>query len=70
MTISFHEASVETYSRILDATAATLEKGAAYAKENDKDLSEFVQTKLRDDMMPLHFQVVSTCRNGNGGFAG
>lgn len=70
MSISFYDASVDTYGRILDSLAATLDKGAAFAKENNKDLSEFVHTKLREDMMPLHFQIVSVCHHSWGALQG
>ena len=70
MSLSFYETSVETYGRILDSVAGVLEKGAAYAAENGKDPNEFVQAKLRDDMMPLHFQVVSVCHHSWGALQG
>ncbi len=70
MSISFYETSVETYGRILDSVAGVLEKGAAYAAENGNDVNEFVQAKLRDDMMPLHFQVVSVCHHSWGALQG
>lgn len=70
MSISFHEAGVETYGRILDSVAGVLEKGAAFAAENNKDLNDFVHAKLRDDMMPLHFQVVSVCHHSWGALQG
>ncbi len=70
MSISFYEAGVETYGRILDSVAGIMEKGAAYATENNKDLNEFVHAKLQDDMMPLHFQVVSVCHHSWGALQG
>ncbi len=70
MSISFYETSVETYGRILDSVAGILEKGAAYASESGTDLSEFVQARMRDDMMPLHFQIVSTCHHSWGALQG
>ena len=66
MSISFYEASVETYQRILDSVANILEKGVDFSKENNLDLSDVMITKLRDDMRPFHFQVVSACHHSWG----
>ncbi len=70
MSISFYEASVGTYQQILNSIAGVMDKGAAYAAENDIDPQEFVDAKLRDDMMPLHFQVVSVCHHSLGALEG
>ena len=66
MSISFYEASVETYQRILESVANILEKGVDFSKANDLDLSDFVHAKLRDDMRPLHWQVVAVHHNSWG----
>ena len=70
MSISFYDASVGAYQQGLDSVAGILEKGAAYAAENDVDPQEIVGTKLRDDMMPLHFQIVSVCHHSWGALQG
>jgi hypothetical protein len=70
MSISFYEASVSTYQQILDGVAVVLDKGAAFAAENKVDPQEFVLKKLCDDMMPLHFQVVSVCHHSLGALVG
>lgn len=70
MSISFFNASVDTYGRTLDSVASILDKGGKFAEEGNKDLSEFVHTKLRDDMMPLHFQIVSVCHHSWGALQG
>ena len=70
VSISFYEAGVETYGRILDSVAGMLEKGTAYAEENGKDPNEIVMAKLVDNMMPLHFQVVSVCHHSWGALQG
>ena len=70
MSISFYDASVGTYQQGLGSVAAILEKGAAFAAENDVDLQEIVETKLRDDMMPFHFQIVSVCHHSWGALQG
>ena len=64
--MSFYEASAETYVRILDSVAAILTKGVQHAEQNGLDLQEIVMTRLRDDMMPFHFQVVSSAHHSWG----
>ena len=63
MSISFYDASVGTYQQVLGSVAAILDKGAAFAAESELDLEEIVGTRLRDDMMPFHFQIVSVCHH-------
>lgn len=70
MTISFFEASVSSYLQVLDGVSGVLEKGGAHAAENNIDTQEFVMAKLHDDMMPLHFQVVSVCHHSLGALRG
>ncbi len=66
MSISFHEASVGSYLQVLDAIDGVLDKGASHAADAGLDLQEVVMTRLRDDMMPLHFQVVSVAHHSWG----
>jgi len=70
MSISFYEASVDTYQRVLGSVAGIMDKGAAYAADSGLDPQEIVTTKLRDDMMPLHFQIVSVCHHSWGALQG
>ena len=70
MSISFYDASAGTYQQLLGSVAAILDKGAAFAAENEIDLDEIVRTKLRDDMMPFHFQIVSVCHHSWGALQG
>lgn len=70
MSISFYDASIGAYQQGLGGVAATLEKGAAFAAESGIDLDEIVGTRLRDDMMPFHFQVVSVCHHSWGALQG
>ena len=37
---------------------------------NEHDLQQIVETKLRDDMMPFHFQIVSVCHHSWGALQG
>ena len=66
MPISFYDASVATYAQFLDSTAAVLDKAAGHASEAGLDLQEIVLTRLREDMMPFHFQVVSVAHHSWG----
>ncbi len=70
MSISFYDTSVGSYQQVLGSVAAILDKGAAFAAENEIGLSEIVATKLRDDMMPFHFQIVSVCHHSWGALQG
>ena len=70
MGISFHEASVGSYQQIMGGLAGVLEKGAAFAAEQGMDPQDLVLAKLREDMMPLHFQVVSACHHSLGALHG
>lgn len=70
MTISFHDASVGTYQQLLQGVAAVLEKGAAFAEAENLDPQELVMARMSDDMMPLHFQIVSVCHHSLGALHG
>jgi hypothetical protein len=70
MSITFYDTSVGTYEQILRSVAATMDKGAEFAAENNIELAEIVGTRLRDDMMPFHFQVVSVCHHSWGALQG
>ena len=70
MSISFYDASIGTYQQILDSVAGIMDKGAAFAGENDLALDDFVSKRLHDDMMPFHFQVVSVCHHSWGALQG
>jgi hypothetical protein len=70
VSISFHKASVGSYLQVLEAVAGVLGKGENHATEAGLDLKEVVMTRLRDDMMPLHFQVVSVAHHSWGAMQG
>ena len=70
MAISFYDASVGTYLQVLDGVGGVLDKGARHAAEAGLDLKEVVMTRLRDDMMPFHFQVVSAAHHSWGALRG
>ncbi len=70
MSISFYDASVGTYQQILSSVAGILEKGAVYAADKGIDTADLVSKRLSDDMMPLHFQVVSAAHHSLGAIQG
>ena len=70
MSMSFYDASVGSYLQILEGAAGVMEIGKTHAQENGLDLQEIVMTRLREDMMPLHFQVVSTAHHSWGAIQG
>ena len=70
MSISFYDASVGTYQQVLGSVAKILDKGAAFAADGETDLEEIVGAKIRDDMMPFHFQIVSVCHHSWGALQG
>ena len=70
MTLSFYDTSVNSYLQVLEGLAGVLDKGASYAAETGLDLQEMVMARLHDDMMPLHFQVVSLAHHSWGAIQG
>ena len=68
--ISFYDASVGSYLQVLDGVAGVLEKGATHTEAGDLDLQDVVMTRLREDMMPFHFQVVSVAHHSWGAMQG
>ena len=70
MAVSFYDTSVGSYLQIVNAVEAFLDKGASHASEAGLDLQEIVMTRLREDMMPFHFQVVSVAHHSWGAMQG
>lgn len=59
MSISLYDASVASYLQSLGGVAAVLAKGEDCARDGRLDLDEIVGYRLRDDMAPFSFQVIS-----------
>lgn len=59
MSTSLYDLSVGTYLQIVGSVDKFMAKGADYCNENSISLDDVVATRLRDDMLPFHFQVVS-----------
>ncbi|MEM9624342.1 MAG: DUF1993 family protein, partial [Pseudomonadota bacterium] len=70
MSISFYTASVAAYQQVLDGLAEIMNKGAAFAEEQNMALDDVVQKRMQEDMMPFHFQIVSVCHHSWGAMQG
>jgi hypothetical protein len=70
MSISFYDTSVKSYLQVLEGVTGVLAKGASHAAEAGLDLQEMVMTRLHDDMMPLHFQIISVAHHSWGAIQG
>jgi hypothetical protein len=70
MAISLYDISVPGYLQVLGGLTAVLEKGAEFARANDLDLAEVVETRLSPDMLPFQFQVISACHHSLGAIKG
>lgn len=63
MSTSLYDLSVGSYLQIVGGVEKFMAKGAAYCNENNIPLDDVVATRLRDDMLPFHFQVVSVAHH-------
>lgn len=70
MATSLYDFTVSSFDISLGAMQNVLEKGRSYCEENGIDLDEVVSTRLRDDMLPFHFQVVSVWHHSLGAMKG
>ncbi len=59
MSLSLYDVSVASYLQTLGGVSAVLAKGEAHAADGKLDLEEIVSYRLRDDMAPFSFQVIS-----------
>lgn len=70
MAVSLYELSVPNYLQILTGVAGAMDKAAEHAIESDLDLVELVDYRLRDDMLPFSFQVISVWHHSFGAIEG
>jgi hypothetical protein len=61
---------VGSHLQILNGVAAVLARGESYSRENALDLDELVRFRLRDDMAPFSFQVISVWHHSMGAMKG
>ncbi len=60
MSVSFYDLTVASYLQGLGGIANVMAKGEAHAEGGGLSLEEITSYKLRDDMAPFSFQVIST----------
>lgn len=70
MNASFYDMSVATYLQTLGGVSNVLNKGAEHAATAGIDLEELVRFKLRDDMLPFSFQLISVWHHSLGAIRG
>jgi hypothetical protein len=70
MSTTFYSTSVGTYQQMLGGVANVLERGAAAVDELSLDLDELVLYRLREDMLPFSFQVISVWHHSMGAIKG
>lgn len=66
MGISLYDATVLGFMQTVGAMEGVLQRGLAYCKEQGIDPNEIVETRLRPDMLPFRFQVVSVAKHSVG----
>ena len=70
MATSLYDMSVPSYLQLLGGMANVMQKGADYCAENNMDLDDIVSTRLRDDMAPFTFQIISVKHHSLGAIEG
>ncbi|MEZ5501648.1 MAG: DUF1993 domain-containing protein [Halioglobus sp.] len=70
MAISLYDISVANYLQILGGVKGVLEKGVEFAAAHNVALEDIVATRLRDDMQPFKFQVISVYHHSWGAIEG
>lgn len=70
MSLSFYDASVASFLGTLKATGAVLDKGRAFAEEQGRSADDLVKLKLREDMLPFSFQIISVWHHSMGAIKG
>jgi len=71
MAISLYDISVANYLQTLDAVTGFLAKGEQFARDNNElDLAKIVDTRLRPDMLPFRFQLISVYHHSLGAING
>ena len=70
MSTSLYDISIPTYLQILGGLTNVLEKGKEHAAKTGIDLEDLINAKLRDDMRPFTFQVISCWHHSLGAIRG
>ena len=70
MAIDLYDTSVANFLQVLESTGKILEKGESFAADNGLALADIVEARLREDMAPFRFQVVSVWHHSLGALKG
>lgn len=70
MAISLYDATVSSFLRTLNATAAFMEKGAVFCQDGNTDPNALVDCRIIEDMLPLQFQIRSIYHHSAGAIEG
>ncbi len=70
MSMSFYDLTVANFLQGLGGVANVMAKGEAHAEAGNFSLDEIVRYKLRDDMAPFSFQVISTWHHSKNAIEG
>ena len=70
MSIAFYDASVASYLQTLGGVANVMAKADALADAGKLDLDAVVSYRLREDMLPFSFQVISVWHHSLGAIKG
>lgn len=70
MSFTLYDICIPSFIQTLDSTINVLDKGKAFAEAQGMDLEELTKISLRDDMLPLTFQVISVAHHSLGAVNG
>ena len=70
MSITLYDATVARFLQTLKATENILQKGSEWCSETGFDPADAVAHRLRDDMLPLQFQIISVAHHSLGAIQG
>ena len=70
MAISLYDATVPNYDQTLAASEGVLEKGLSFCQDQGIQPAELIAERLHQDMLPLHFQIVSVAHHSLGALRG
>ena len=70
MPFSLYDATARTHQQILGSTLNFLGKGKSHFEESNAGLSEILDVRLIEDMLPFRFQVLSVAHHSLGALRG
>lgn len=70
MSFSLYDATVRTYQQILGSTLGFMSKGKSHFEVSGNGLSDILDVRLIDDMLPFRFQVLSVAHHSLGALKG